>query len=71
MRKALWLTLVAALLGLLAFAPVDAAGLSQDPTTSAIPHITAITDGALCPVQAVTTVPPPASALGPPVTNGK
>jgi hypothetical protein len=23
----------------------------------------------LCPVQAVTTVPPPASALGPPVTN--
>ena len=107
MGKALWLSLVAALLGLLAIAPVDAAGLSQDLTNSTVPRITAITDGAMCingsckitanvtyntgvgisgnaipdfaifdvtlrtscPVQAVTTSPPPAGALGPVVSN--
>src|SRR5258708_1574225 len=108
MRKSLWLTVVATLLGLLTFAPVEAAALNLGTSPPVQPHITAITDGALCfdptnckitanltyntdvgiagnvipdfafvditsrttcPVQAVTTSPPPAGALGPLVTN--
>ena len=103
MGKAIWLIVIAALLGALAFTPVDAAGPSQDAIAAVVPHMTAISDGALCsfggsckitanvtystsvgifgnavpdfaiedvtlrtscPVQAVTTTPPPAGPLG-------
>src|SRR4051812_2411626 len=47
MRKALWLTIVSALLSLLTLAPADAAPL-QPNATAPVPRIIAITDGALC-----------------------